>query len=339
MKRTTGSEIFELEEVKELIARGKRLLLAGDERLLAELPPGEWIGGTTPYFMTKHGGICTQNHIFVTELPAYVAGIEIKSYDEESVAQVFNDAPTNGFSFIIIPAMSKTHFAFALNAPSYENFAVRPLIGWISGVRFEDFGLKSPKVYNGLTASAAADGAIVMHVTLPPGKAADIGIINIFKQGHGDVITFPESGFETRQAYVNGAAVDFADYLDTKGIDNRRPLVADYFGVMLNTSIQEKRGEQGEVKFYAPVFSSVEYKLAKPLDDYMGKFIEQTSSELGEQIIFSCNCVLNYIHSNLEKNSAFYTAGLSAYGEIAYQVLNQTMVYLRIINVPTDGSH
>ena len=143
------------------------------------------------------------------------------------------------------------------------------------------------------------------------------------------IIASDHVGYPLKQAVI--------EYLETKGVDKRRPLVADHFGVRLNTSIQEKRGPNSSVKFYAPVFSSVEYKLAKPIDDYMGQFIEQTSSELGEEIIFSCNCVLNYIHSNLEKSNAFYTSGLSAYGEIAYQVLNQTMVYLRIINLPKSA--
>jgi hypothetical protein len=334
MKRTTSSEIFTVDQVTELISQGKRLLLAGDESLLAELPAGQWIGGTTPYFMTRHGGLCTLKHIFATELPACATDIEIKTYDEENISQVFNDAPLNGFSFIIIPAMCKIHYTFALNAPDFENFAVRPLIGWISGVLFEDFGKESPKVFNGLEPVAITDGAIVMHVTLAQETAAEIGIINIFKQGSGDTITFPESGFETLTACINGEEMNFNEYLQAKNIDKKRPLVANHAGVMLNTSIQEKCGENGEVKFYAPVFSSVAYKLAKPVENYMEKFIQQTSSALGGKIIFTCNCVLNFIYSNMERTNIFYTSGLSAYGEIAYQVLNQTMVYLRIINRP-----
>jgi hypothetical protein len=64
--------------VKGLIRSGKRLLLAGDEHLLATLPNGNWIGGTIPYFMTEQGGALTKERIYVTELPADVTGISVR---------------------------------------------------------------------------------------------------------------------------------------------------------------------------------------------------------------------------------------------------------------------
>jgi len=51
-----GLAMLSLEEVTEKIIEGKRLLLAGDERLLLQLPAGDWIAGTIPYFMTEEGG-------------------------------------------------------------------------------------------------------------------------------------------------------------------------------------------------------------------------------------------------------------------------------------------
>ena len=125
------SELLTVAEVAQMITAGKKLLLAGDEQLLAALPAGDWVGGTTPYFMANHHGLFTKQKIFVTELPACHTRIQVTTYDADSVAQCYNDAPAHGFSFIIIPASSNTHFAFALNAPSFENFAMRPLIGLI----------------------------------------------------------------------------------------------------------------------------------------------------------------------------------------------------------------
>jgi hypothetical protein len=101
---------------------------------------------------------------------------------------------------------------------------------------------------------------------------------------------------------------------------------------MLNISFVEKLGPGGEVHFYAPVFSGVEYRHAKPIQNYIEQYIRKTSGAVDAKIIVSCNCVLNYVYSGYNSSDALYTSGPFTFGEIAYQTLNQTMVYLRIIN-------
>ena len=330
-------ELFSVAEVAEKIAAGKKLLLAGDEQLLAELPAGDWIGGTTPYFMANHHGLFTKQKIFVTELPEYLAGIRIKVYDAASVAQCYNDAPAHGFSFIIIPASCNTHFAFALNAPDFENFAMRPLIGWIAGVHLDEIWQVQPKVYAGPERRELTDGAVIMHVSLPLNKVADIGVTNMFEQGEGDTITFETPGFSAREAFVNGTRVNFRDYIQEQRLDIKLPLVSDYSGVMVNVSFLQKIGPHGEISFYAPVFSGVEYKHAKPVHNYIEQFVRNSSGAVGVQIIVSCNCVFNYVYSGYKNSDVLYTSGPFTFGEIAYQLLNQTMVYLRIINIPGKG--
>jgi len=331
------SELLTVAEVAQMITSGKKLLLAGDEQLLAALPAGDWVGGTTPYFMANHHGLFTKQKIFVTELPACHTEIQVKTYDADSVAQCYNDAPAHGFSFIIIPASSNTHFAFALNAPSFENFAMRPLIGWIAGVHLDEIWQAQPKVYAGPDRRELTDGAVIMHVSLPLNKVADIGITNTFEQGDGDVITFAASGFSARDAFVNGERVNFRDYIQERRFDMKLPLVSDYSGTMINVSFVEKIGPHGEVSFYAPVFRGVEYKHAKPVHNYIEQFIRNSSGAVGVQILVSCNCVLNYVYSGFKNSDALYTSGPFTFGEIAYQLLNQTMVYLRIINIPPKG--
>lgn len=327
------SELFSVAEVAQKIAAGKKLLLAGDEQLLTELPAGDWIGGTTPYFMANHHGLFTKQKIFVTELPDYITQIEVKTYDVVSVEECYNDAPPHGFSFIIIPASCNTHFAFALNAPGFQNFAMRPLIGWIAGVHLDEIWQTQPKVYAGPDRRELTDGAVIMHVSLPVNKVADIGITNMFEQGDGDVITFANPGFSAREAFVNGEKVNFRDYVQAKRLDMKLPLVSDYSGTMINVSFVEKVGPHGEINFYAPVFSGVEYKHAKPVHNYIEQFIRNSSSAVGVQIVVSCNCVLNYVYSGFKNSDALYTSGPFTFGEIAYQMLNQTMVYLRVINI------
>jgi hypothetical protein len=328
-----GQIMFSLEEVKEQIVQGRKLLLAGDESLLLQLPPGDWIGGTIPYFMTEQGGICSRDKIHVTELPPYVLDVAIRVYDEDSISRLYTDTPEKGFSVIIIPAQSQTHLSFALNAPNYQGFAINPLIGWISGVLLEDLGRKTAKVFCGPGAEALEEGAVVMHVSLPRNKVADVGILNIFEQGEGDHITFRTDGFGAREAYINGQKKNLGEYLYENQWDKRLPLVADYCGAMINTSFQEGDEKKPEVKFYAPVFSGLRYRHAKAIEDPLGRFSALMPAESGERILFSCNCILNYLYCELEGKRTEMT-GPATFGEIAYQLLNQTMVYLRIIDLP-----
>jgi hypothetical protein len=325
-----SSYLYEVTEVKAMIARGKKLLLAGEETLLKQLPAGNWIGGSIPYFMTEQGGLSTQYKIYVTELPDFVENVQIKLYDAATLSSVYADMPSNGFSVIIIPAFCATHLDFALHAPEYAGFALRPLIGWISGVHLNDLGKVSPKVFSGQTKTMLEDGAVVMHVALPPTKIAEVGILNIFEQSDGDTITFPQNGFSARDAYINGVQTNFADYITKNRLDTDLPLVADYFGAMVNVSFEHVDMANQEVKFYAPVFAGVSYKHARPVDNYVEQFTSRIPDHLDKAPTFSCNCILNYVYSELEGKRTGNITGPITFGEVAYQLLNQTMVYLTL---------
>ena len=325
-----SNDLYDIAEVKGMIARGKKLLLAGEETLLKQLPAGNWIGGSIPYFMTEQGGMLTQYKIYVTELPDSTANVSIKVYDSATLSSVYTDAPQNGFSVIIIPGFCATHLDFALHAPEYPGFATHPLIGWISGVHLNDMGKVPPKVFNGLTRTMIADGAAVMHVTLPPTKVAEVGILNIFEQSDGDTITFPQSGFTVRDAYINGVKTNFAEYITKNRLDTDLPLVADYFGAMINVSFEHIDLVNQEVKLYAPVFAGVSYKHARPIDNYVDQFTSRIPVNLEKAPAFSCNCILNYVYSELEGKRTGNITGPFTFGEVAYQLLNQTMVYLTI---------
>lgn len=322
-----------IDEVTLRVRSGGNLLLAGDENALAQLPAGNWIGGTIPYFMTEGGGRVTREEIYVTELPDFLTDFSVRLYDESTIGKVYRDAPENGFSVIVIPAKSRTHFSFALNAPNFDRFAMRPLIGWISGVHLDDLGQLAPRVFDGRTGEALDEGAVVLHASLPQGKVADIDIVNIFERGDGDTIVFPEDGFSAREASINGRTRNFAEYLAQKRLDKRLPLVADCHGARINTSFQEGPDIRNEVRFYAPVFSGLEYRHARPVENFMEQFSLRVSGGIGDQILFSCNCLLNYLYSGFKGRPTGLT-GPTTFGEIAYQLLNQTLVYLRIIDLP-----
>lgn len=323
--------MYDVIEVKAKIAHGKKLLLAGDENLLKALPAGDWIGGSIPYFMTEQGGTVTRQKIYVTELPEIVSGVTIKEYDATTLSNVYADMAENGFSIIIIPGSSKTLLEFALRAPQYRNFGHRPLLGWVAGVHLDALGKMTPKVYNGQSQRGLEDGAVVLHAVLPPGQVAEIGYLNIFEQGQGDTITFPQDGFTAREAFVNGVKTNFAHYVTQQHLDTRLPLVADYFGATVNVSFQSVDIARQRVRFYAPVFAGVAYKHAKPIEDYFQQFTAKLPGQLmNEHPVFSCNCILNYLYSGLEGKRTGNITGPTTFGEVVYQLLNQTMAYLTI---------
>jgi hypothetical protein len=324
--------LYELPALQGKILAGERLLLAGDEELLRQLPKGNWIAGTIPYFIGEAGGVCTRDKIHVTELPDFLSAVTIQAYDEATIGRIYTDGPPHGFSFVIIPAFSGTHTQFALNAPTFQGFATRPLIGWIAGVHLDDLGKVTPKVFIGPTGQALDNGVAVLHATLPADKVAEIQILNIFQPSDGDIITVSEDGFSVGDAFINGERRNLADYLLEKRLDTKLPLVADYYGAMVNVSIQAIDSNQRTVQFYAPLFAGIEYRHAAPIHDYVQEFTAGLPQDHG-QISFSCDCILNYLYSELEGKNTGVVTGPVTFGEVAYQLLNQTMVYLTFSDI------
>ena len=326
------SKLISVDQAKEAIEAGKVLWLAGDENLLKQLPRGRWIGGSIPYFMSCDGGQTTKDMIYASELdPGVARRIQVKFYNTATIQNIAKDSPDDGFTILLIPAFSDLHLNYAENAPDYEDMYIKPIAGWVTGMHLDDIGSVKPSVFNGGTCENSSDKAVAMHVTLAPKKVAQIGIVNIAEQGDGDAIEFTDTGFSTSTCLINGIEQNFADYLLANHIDTKLPLVADYSGAMINVSIQEIDEENKTVSFYAPVFSGVEYKLSSPVTDYVSSF-QSALPSLNSGVTFSCNCVLNYLYSDLEGKKTAEMTGPMTFGEIAYQLLNQTLVYLTIDN-------
>ncbi|WP_119153140.1 DUF6976 family protein [Caldimonas tepidiphila] len=322
----TGA-LMSVDEAAARLRGGGFHCVAGEEALLRRLPRGRWIGGTIPYFMGQEGGRTTREQVFVTTLPDGALAPSVRWYDAAGLANVCVDAPDNGFSLVIIPAFSAIHSRFAREAPQYEDMYLKPLLGWIAGLHLDDLGRRAPLVVNGETGELCGERAVVMHVPLPDDRVAHLDIVNLFRQGDGDRIRFTEPGFHAHDCLVNGRPVNFADYLAQNGIDTRWPLVADYAGAMVNVSFKGVDAEQRRVDFYAPVFDDAEYRLAAPVEDYQRAFAAAMPGG-GASVAWSCNCILNYLYSGLEGQRTGAITGPMTFGEIAYQLLNQTMVVL-----------
>ena len=319
------------EETKKLIEDGKLLHIAGTEALLKKLPKGKWIGGSTEYFMTKDGGKVSGDDLFVTEFS--YPDFKIKSYDAKDISQITNDAYENGFSLLIIPFDSAVHKEYAQNAAGYKNMFLRNIAGWISGLNLGKEG-QTPIAVNGNTAEAFGDKAVALHLQVPQDKIVSVNIINIFEQDTASpVIEFSEEGFSVKKCLVDGKELVFADYIKEKAIDTKLPIVGDYSGNGVNISFKSIDADSKVVNFYAPVFKGIKYRIAKTVSNYeslFNKFIGE-HKDAAKVAVFSCNCILNFLYGELENKKIEAFNGPITFGEIAYQLVNQTLVYVSVI--------
>ena len=319
--------LITLEETIALINEGKTLHIAADDMLLEKLPKGKWIGGTTPYFISDEGGIFTKDKLFVDEID-YADDIKIAVYGKYNIFQVVEECYDNGLTMLIMPYGSTVATKYSKEAPEIEELLMHPIVGWISGLDLNGEG--QAKVYDGTSGESYTDKAVAMYIKLPEGKTAMINMINIFSDDKTDpVIRFPENDLSVTKCSVNGQDVNFAEYIAKKGIDTKMPLVADYNGSYINTSIKEVK--EGAVSFYAPVFKNIEYRFATNVDDYAKEFKTRIEKAGARNPVLSCNCILNYLYGDLTGKKIPPYTGPVTFGEIAYQLLNQTLVYCEIL--------
>jgi len=313
-------------EAVDLINQGKLLHISGNGDLLKKLPKGNWIGGTTEYFMTDTCGIVTNDKVYVDEFSYNEYRVSV--YDEKTISSITKDAYSNGFSIIILPFDSEVHKEYAKCASSYEDIFLKNILGWVSGVNLNVEG-QTPLAINGQTSEAHSNKAVVMHVSLPEENLVNLGIINIFSENQDSpVIEFMENSFSAGKCLINGQEMIFADYIAQNNIDVKIPLIGDYSGAAINTSF--KTIENGVVHFYAPVFKDIKYRFANNLASYEDEFKTRLSEFKNIQAVFSCNCILNFLYGDLEGKKMDSFFGPITFGEIAYQLVNQTLVYLVI---------
>jgi hypothetical protein len=328
-----SSALVNREELVAKIQRGEYLIIAADEDVLANLPAGNWIAGTIPYFMTTEGGKVDRENIFVNTINGLSSNKapRITLYDNNSISRIAQEAPEHGFTIVILPAMSGVHLSYAQNAPDFPNMYFSPIIGWISGVHLDDLGTRNAKIGFGPANGMLFDQqAVAMHIPMPEHQLANINIVNLFSQGNGPEIKFNATGFNVSDCTIDGEPANLAEYIKRENIDTRLPLVANYSGVLINVSIQEVQEAQKNVALYAPVFADIGYKFATPVPNYLESFNKMLPTSTSDGIAFSCNCILNYLYSELDGKKTRDLTGPITFGEVAYQLLNQTLVYLSL---------
>jgi len=315
------------DDASKKIAGGELLHIAGTEALLRKLPKGNWVGGSTEYFMSRDGGKVSNELLFVTAFP--YGDFTIKSYGADTVKNVAVDAFDNGFSIAIVPFDSAVHRLYAEKAPGFESMFIKNIVGWIAGMNLGVSG-QTPIAVNGLTGEIHADRAAVLHIGVPEDKAVTVGVINIFSQDEeSPVIEFLDEGFTVTKCLINSEEKVLADYIVENGLDTKLPLVGDYSGNGVNISFRSM--ENGVVHLYAPVFRGIKYRVAKPISDYAGEFNSHLADFRDTDAVFSCICILNFLYGELEGKQIERFRGPVTFGEIAYQLVNQTLVYVSVL--------
>lgn len=326
------NKLISVQDAAALIRRDVPLCLAGPESALSQLPPGRWIAGTIPYFMVERGGVVVdEGQVFATDLSA-IGEVSVASYGADDLGGIMRDAPDNGFAFTVIPAGGQCHQRFAVDAASHEGAFLRPTVGWISGVHLSELGKITPKVFDGRTATAHEDRAVVAHVSLPASKLVTVDIVNLFEPDGVDVLRFDDTSFEVTRCRVNGEPMNFADYVRRRRLEHGKlPLVGDYAGAHINVSLQTVGPAGGKVAMYAPVFPDVDYQFARPVGDYASAFRSKLAAQDTSGAVMACNCILNFVFGELEGKAIGGVEGPVTFGEIAYQLLNQTLVMVRVL--------
>lgn len=318
-----------LAETKKLIAEGRLLHIAADEKLMEQLPKGNWIGGTTPYFITADGGITSSEKLYVNEID-FAVDFKVVDYDKDNIMNITKDSYQNGITLLIIPFSSEVAINYSKEAPNSEDLFLTPIVGWISGFNLEKDGIA--KVYNGTSGAEYNNKAVALHIGLPDNKFASIGIINIFNfNENSDKIEFFEDSLSVKKCLVNGEEVIFEKYISDNNINTKLPLVSDYNSVLFNVSIKSVSEDNHTVELYAPVFAGREYHFANPVGDYHDSFVKWLKGTENNKPFFSCNCILNYLYGDLEGKTTKPFEGPVTFGEVAYQLLNQTLVYVEIV--------
>lgn len=322
------------EAAADLVASGMPVFIAGPEFLLRQLPRGNWIGGTTAYFIAEEGGVSASDRLFCTSFDEAVA-VRTAILPEDQLADLIEQRFDHGFTCIVAPAFSNTLQRYAIDGPGLSGLYDQPVFGWVAGVHLSDVGKDRPKIFDGASGMISEDGLAALWLGLPETIEIDLDIVNLFSAGDGDDISFFDAGFEVSDCVVGGRPTNLALHIVSQGLDTKLPLVANYAGTMVNVSFQEVDAENGLVRFYAPVVPGATYRLAKPTTDYAKAYADAAGSGAGDML--SCNCILNYLYAGLEGRATGGFMGPVTFGEFAYILLNQTLSRLSLREVPANG--
>ncbi len=330
------NQFLTLQETITLIEENKVLVISADDTLLQQLPKGNWVAATIPYFYFEgEKGKKDTTKLIVSDFTEIISNFKIITYKEYELYNFVSNSFENGFNFIVMPALTPIHLSFALEAPIYTDLYKNPLTGLIAGDDLDEFDENQvSKVYNGLLGESYNENAVMLHAELPSNKKARVEIVNCFVPDTSCTIRVEEDTFRVTDCTIDGEKDNLADYFIRTNYDTRFPITCDYGDKIVNVGIQNIDKEKREVVLYGPMFDVYNYHLSFKIPDYP-KVFKQKMKELEEtekNMIYNCNCIQNYVNGELDQQTTGFT-GAATFGEIAYQLVNQSFTYLALDDV------
>ncbi len=326
--------LLEIDEVKSMISEGKVLALTGHFDVLNKLPKGNWVGATSPYFYIKGQNAFIDNQrVFVTDFTPHAKDFKISNYTYETISTVAERGFDNGFTFLALPPHSEITSSFSLNSMHYPKIFDNPVFGLVAGSLMEEFQTATNiSVYNGQTGDIHIDKGVALHVGIEDHQVARLEIINVFEPNLDVVIDIDEDATVIKDCLINGEKRNLYDYMkENELLSYLTPFMSNLGGAMINFSPLLFDEENRQVIFAVPLIGKEKVYFGRPLNNYpeaFGKAI-RAIPESREDLIFSCNCVSNYLFGDMENND-LGVSGMVAFGEIGYRLLNQTFTYVVI---------
>ena len=328
------NKLYSKQEVIDFINAGKVMLLTGSDKALADLPKGNWIGGTSYYFVDTIG-TAGDDKIFVDDYTLVTQNCKTAVYDETNIQDIAKNGFKNGFVVVVLPIDSPVYYTFANKALEYDSMFDNPVVGFVAATKMEDYGKKSPKTVSGIDGILSDQKAVVLYVELPEFLAARAEIEN-FDTIDEDTptIVFPKNGFVQSECTINGKQANIADYFENTikpRLGGYTQMITSQNGALINRDVKIVDPKKGEVTFFSPVAAGDEYHLVKNGADYIGMFNNSLGAKRSD--VLTCfSCVSYYFGGKFEDRNVCVN-GIYAFGEIGYQLLNKTIVTLEIDKV------
>lgn len=329
------SGLYTLEETAEMIREGRTLVVAADWRVLTSLPRGEWVGGVCTRFQTEQGCVRTEEAAFVMDFSGVVSGHRLGVYPDFAVESVYEDMPSNGFSFLLIPGFSTVHRVFGSQFAARRQGASTPLVGFVAGADVGEARMQDPFVIDGVHGVVYTDSGVAWHCQLAESQRARVEVLNPFSSDmSGDSITFSSAALVLRECRVNGEECNFASYIRARGIPEGLPLVGEVQGMTQNVMLLYPLGRES-VTAASPVLPSVEYRFARLEDLGVGRYDEMVRRAT-QEVLASVHGYGNYRHMASDGGREKIYPGPFALAEIAMLLMNQTTVNLIVERVAEE---
>lgn len=322
-------QLYTKTEVINFINEGRIMLLSACSAVLDCLPKGNWIGGSSPYFMDSSGGVHTEEKIFVDDFTDIAEQYKISIYNADNIKNIAINSFENGFTLLVIPLDSDTHREFGINSLAYDKIFNNPVVGYVAGPTVDDTQKSVSKVYNGSTNKSHNQEAVAIHIKLHRNQVARAEILNVETiNPDSPSIEFPKTSFVQSDCTIDGEPANIADFILENKLKENYLIIANYNGALINRDIKHIDTDKREVSFHSPIFDDETYYLANINDNYQ-KLFDTKLAERKSNIPYSCSCVSYYLVGNLI-NKKINMEGVFAFGEIAFQLLNRTLVFLEI---------